>query len=300
MRVIPPVTITNTRLTSSSVAEPHATETAYNAGTTYAIGAEVVVAADHRKYESLQAGNVGNTPASSPSWWFDLGPTNRWAMLDILRNTRTVDASPVTVVLTPGVRINSLALLGLDATSVTVSMTNAGDTVYERTVDLNTREVLGWYDYFFEPFTTLPSMVLWDLPPFTAGILTIDIENAAGDVGCGAVVIGSYQYIGETEHQAESDALNFSTVERDEFGNAVLVPRRSIPKVTQTVFASKALVNAIRDLRDSLNASPAFWSSLDESDDDWFESFAILGIYRKFTINAQPTEAMLSIELEEI
>lgn len=46
---------------------------AYNAGSTYGIG-DVVSSAGH-DYQSLSNGNVGNTPASSPTFWQDLGAT---------------------------------------------------------------------------------------------------------------------------------------------------------------------------------------------------------------------------------
>ncbi len=122
MRVIPPLPITDAILTSSTCAEPSAGEAVYNAATTYAVGDVVIVAADHRTYQSLQAGNLANTPITSPTWWLDIGASNRWKMFDLLRNTQTEQASPLTVVLTPGLRVNSLALLGLVADSVTVSV----------------------------------------------------------------------------------------------------------------------------------------------------------------------------------
>lgn len=68
MRVTPPVTITPAKLTSSTAAATFA-PAAYNAGTTYAIGALVSVAADFRAYESLASANTGNTPSTSPLWW---------------------------------------------------------------------------------------------------------------------------------------------------------------------------------------------------------------------------------------
>jgi hypothetical protein len=302
MRVIPPLTITPAMLTSSTCAEPHASETAYNPATTYGLGDVVVVAADHRTYESLQAGNTGHTPSTSPTWWEDVGPTNCWKMFDILRNTQTEQASPLTVVITPGVRVNSIAVLGLEATSVSVSMTGGGPTVYTHTEDLNTRDVGDWYDYFFAPFSTRPSIVRFDLPPYSNGIITVAITNAAGDALCGSLVLGSYEYIGQIEWNPESDALNFSTVDRDVFGNAELVQRRSVPKTTQTLKLDKSRVDRVRNLRTALNAQPAVWSGLDDlNTDGYFEALLILGFYRKFTISPRNArEADIALELEEI
>ena len=72
-RLIRPILVTDAKLAASSV--PEALVAEYAAGTTYAAGdvrgattgtAQVV-------YQSLQAGNVGNAPASSPTWWKKLG-----------------------------------------------------------------------------------------------------------------------------------------------------------------------------------------------------------------------------------
>ena len=385
MRVIPPLTITNAILTSSTAVEPAVDEAAYNAATTYALGEEAILGSPtstvtisiaapgvvtwtahgqaeatpvvftttgalptgitagtlyylintatntfqiattttgkpitttgtqsgthtattqvHRKYESLQAANLAHYPtlAASSTWWSDVGPTNSWAMFDFLRNTQTEFTSPLTVVLTPGERINSVALLGLIADSVTISMTSGGDSVYSYTEDLSTREVFDWYDYFFEPFSTRGSVIRFDIPPYSNGIITIAITRTSGNVSCGACVLGNYVALGDTQYQAESDVLNFSTVTRDSFGNSTMSPQRNVPKSNQTVLCDKSRVNKARALRDDLNALPAVWSALDDTTDDYAEALLILGYYRKFSINmSMPSNAMISLELEEV
>ena len=222
-------------------------------------------------------------------------------MFDLLRNTQTEQASPLTVVLTPGVRVNSLALLGLVADSVTVSITSGGVPVYTKTQNLSTREVLDWYDYFFLPFTTMPSLVLFDLPPYTNAIITVTITSGSVNVKCGSLIVGSYVYIGDVQYDAESDALNFSTVERNTFGESLLIPRRTVPKTNQSVLCKKDRVDKVRDLRTALNAVPAVWSGLDNSTDGYSEALLILGYYRRFTIKiALPEHALITLELEEI
>ena len=279
------------------------TYAAYDGATTYALGDIVILvsANSHHIYQSLQAANTGHAPATEATWWLDLGPTNRWAMFDILRNTQTDAPSPLTVVITPGVRINSIALLGLEADSVTVSITSGGSTVYTHTQDLRSREVLDWYDYFFEPFSLMESVALLDLPPYTDAIITVEFTSASSNVKCGSLVLGSYVYIGNIQYNAESDALNFSTVERNTFGDSLLIPRRSVPKTNQTLVCKKDRVNKVRDLREALNAAPAVWVGLDDSTDGYSDALLILGYYRRFTINvAHPDDALITLELEEI
>lgn len=358
MRVTPPITITDAKLTSSTATEPH-NPSAYNAGTTYGLGAIVSVAADFKIYESLAAGNTGNTPSISPLWWrilgptetaynaattyglgdtvysatthriyeslaagnvgnplpvlpettttkwIDVGPTNKWAMFDLSSNTQTVQAtSPLTVVITPGQRINTIGLTGLSANSVTISATSVtgGGTVYPATtIDLNTRSVNDGYDYCFEPFSTCPSAVKFDIPPYTDIIITITISATTGNVKCGSLILGTHIYLGALQRGGTNDGLNFSTVTRDLWGNATLVPRRTLPKTDQTLQVSSARVNKVKKARIDLNAIPALWTGLDDSTSSWFDTFAILGIYTKFTIGAPHNNiAEISLSLEEI
>ncbi|NHZ94548.1 hypothetical protein [Massilia sp. CCM 8734] len=72
-RMIRPVAITDVRLLSSTV--PEAMEAEYASGTAYALGAKIGVTAGTAQlvYQSLQAGNTGHAPASSPTWWKPLG-----------------------------------------------------------------------------------------------------------------------------------------------------------------------------------------------------------------------------------
>jgi hypothetical protein len=357
VRVTPPVTITDAKLTSSTATEPHApsayaagttyaygdivkvvadfciyeslagsntentpstsplwwrkigtTEDAYNVGTTYGLGDTVYSAATHRCYESLAAGNVGNPlpvlPETTTTKWLDVGPTNKWAIFDLNANTQTVCASPLTVVVAPGERINTVGLTGLKGNSVIISATSVtgGGTVYPaKTINLNTREVLGPYSYCFEPFSTLPSAVVFDIPPYSDIIITITISSTSGTVKGGACVLGTYIYLGKLKSGASNDAQNFSTVTRDLWGNATLVPRRALPKTDQVLSVESFRVNKIKQARIDLNAVPALWTGIDDATSDWFDLLAILGIYTKFTIGAPYNNtAEINLSLEEI
>lgn len=302
MRVIPPLTITTALLTSSTAAEPGPGETAWNAATNYSIGTRAIRTGTHRVYEALLAGVDAGLPEDTPARWLDVGPTNRFAMFDLERNSSTVVSSPLTVVITPGQRINSIALLGIVADSIDIDVTVGMSSVYSYTEDLTTRVTSGWYDYFFGEFGTLPTVIKFDIPPFTSAVITVTLTATTGDVQCAALVIGTAVNLGETELNPRSDALNFSRIERDAFGSATLVPRRSVPKTTQVVWAEKGRVNKLREVRELLNAVPAIWSGLDDSTGEpYFEALLILGIYKQFTIDlAHHEHAVVTLELEEI
>lgn len=271
----------------------------YGSGT-YAKYYRVIDPIAHNTYESLIDGNTGNA-LTDETKWFLVGKTNRWAQFDVLRNTATVAASPLVTVLKPGVRVNAIMLAGLVATSVTITMTVGGTTVYTYTQDLNTRVVADSYDYCFKPFGTRPALALFNLPPYSTAAITITLTNTAGLVKCGDCLIGSAVYIGDIQYEAESDALNFSTVTRDKQGSATLEPERNVPKVIGQIFLPKALVDSAYDLRDALNGSVAAWVGIDDGTDGYFKSLLIKGFYRRMTINMKyPEHAIISLEIEEI
>lgn len=302
MKVIPPLTITDALLTSSTAAEPSAGETAWVSGTTYAVGDVRIRTATHRKYERLTAGAGTTAPESDAVNWLDVGPTNKWAMFDLFRNTATAQASPLTVVIEPNARVNSIALMGLQADSITITMTVSAVVMYTVTANLLIHSSLTWSDYFYGTFSRQPSFIKFDLPLFANAVITVTLTRASGDVQCGALCLGRYVDLGAVQSQARSDGLNFSTVTRDAFGNATLVPRRTVPKTDQTLIVDKLQVDSLRAARAALNAVPAVWSGLDEKTaDDYFEALLILGIYKEFSISLDnQTFATVSLQLEEI
>ena len=70
MKLINPIVMTDAQLNAVNVNETD--PGAYSAGTMYSIGDSVSVivsASEYYIYEALASGNVGHTPASSPTWW---------------------------------------------------------------------------------------------------------------------------------------------------------------------------------------------------------------------------------------
>lgn len=302
MKVIPPITITSALLTSSTAAEPGPGETAWNAATNYTVGQRAVRTTTHRVYEAVVAGVDSGLPENTPARWLDVGPTNRYAMFDLARNSATAAVGTLTVVIAPGKRCNAIALLGLVADHVDISMTVGASTVYSYSEDLSTRTTTGWYEYFYGEFGSRPSVVRFDLPPYASAVITVTMTISTGNVQCGALCLGTAVDLGCVEINPRSDALNFSRIERDGFGNATLVPRRTVPKTTQTLLVEKGRVNKLVDVRTALNAVPAVWSGLDDATGDgYFDALLILGIYKQFSIDmSYDAHAVATLELEEI
>jgi hypothetical protein len=265
-------------------------------------GVHTATAHIHRTFESLLAGNTGHPPAIDDGTnWIDVGPTNRWAMFDVLRNTQSIGPSPVTVVIAPGQRVDAIGLVQLVADGGTIEVIRGGVVRYSYTRRLVTRPTTGWYSYFFGKFRQIGEVGRKDLPPFTDAEIHITLTRAQGDVRCGGVVIGQHVYIGDVGFGAEDDALNFSTIDRKFDGSSELVRRRSVPKTSQTLRAPKKILPAVRRLRNDLNAVPALWMAIDDVDDPYFEAFLILGIYKVWRNTADlDTHFQQQLDLEEV
>ena len=231
MKFIRPTPITSAALLSSTVAESD--YAAWNAATAYALGARVIRASTHRIYERLVAGTTATAPESDIVNWIDIGPTNRWAMFDEKLGTVTTASNSLSVVLAPG-RINSLALLGVDADTVSVALVVSGVTVYTASLNLiNDSHVGNWYEYFYEPIyqqtevviTDLLDAALLDVPGYSDGQLTVTLTRTGGTVGVALMAVGVLFDVGDTQYGAQVSIRDYSRKEADAFGNYSLVKR---------------------------------------------------------------------------
>jgi hypothetical protein len=305
-RVVPPVVITDAILTDCSIAEPDTAggEQEWDSGGTYSAGDQVIRAAAHWTWELAPSGTGTNPPPTtageSNDDWLSVGPSNRWRALDLKRSTATTGPSPLSYELTPGARTDSIGALGIVADEVTFEVKVDGVTVYTYTQALKTRLTTGWFDYYTGAFYQVPTVYRHDLPPVTNAVIVATFTRDTGDVSVGSLLIGRYVNLGEVEARPESDALNFSTFDREFDGTSVLVPRRSVPKVTETCYAPKAAINKIRKARTDLNAAPALWTGLTDPTDGFADTLTLLGVYRRWTIT--PIEGglvMSQLEVEE-
>jgi len=273
---------------------------AWSDAVTYAQGDIVRDVASHKMYESIAGSNLNNVVTDESKWEY-LGYSNRWRMFDYTRSQPTERPGEIEVVVAPGVRFDAVALTGLigDEYAITITSTIGGGTIFTESGSLLDRQPLGWSDYFFSQRSYRETVVMTNIPPYTDSVITLTITGSTA--GCSAMVIGREFNLGATQYSAVSDAINFSSVSRDDDGNAVLTARRNIPQTSQTVWMDKARVNRSRKMRDDLNAVPAFWYAVPDSDDGYFEALAILGVYKEFSLNvAYPDKAVLNIKIERV
>lgn len=308
MKVIPPITITPAMLTSSSIAEPDTTvgEAVWVSGATYpTVGTLVILTSTHKVYYKLNTNvstNLTVAPNINTADWLDIGYTNRWAMFDNSRTTGSASTTTVTVVVTPSIAAaNSIALVGCVANSVVISVSDGVSETYNYTTKLTTRYTTGWYKYFYGYYEYRASVVLLDIPPSATNVITITFDMPASSGTIGNIIIGTFIDLGDIQINPVLEVLNFSKVERDTYGNSLLVPRRSVPKTAQKTFIPKTSVNKLIDTRKQLNAVPAVWVGIEDNTDAFFDPLLVFGVYKEFSISMDyPSHAIVSLQLEEM
>jgi hypothetical protein len=309
LRFIRPTAVTDAMLTSSTV--PETDYTAWSAATSYTVGTCVMraVAGVHRNFENLIAGVDATLPELATTGatprWLDLGATNRWAMFDRKVGTATTAANSMTVVLAPG-RINSLALLGIDAATVTVDLSVSGSSVYSASMDLTSGNLVGdWYQYFYEPvyqqdslvITNLVDATLMDLPAYSEGVLTVTLTRTGGTVSCGVMVVGLYADLGVTLYNPTVGIIDYSRKNVDIFGNYDILQRTFSKRMNCTALVQKAAVDQVARTLAQYRSTLLVWVGAG----NLYTSMIIYGFYKDWEISIDNfTYSNLSLQVEGV
>ena len=291
MRLLRPTVINDAALVSSNVPE---TVAAYNAGTTYGLAAQVRSDTTHRLYESVQASNTGHS-LDDPAWWADIGPTNRWAMFDQAVGTQTAGATGIDVTIEPSGRVDSLALLNVDAATVQIVVNDGVSDVYDQTFSMTSASgVNNWYSYFYEPIVRKTDLIVTDIPLISAPEIQIIADAGGGSCAIGAVIVGLSRLLGSTAYGAGVGITDYSIKAADDFGNYTITERAFARKGTFRILVDATASDEVYRVLSTYRATPVLYIGSDD-----YLSTAIYGFFRDFNIEiAYPLHHLCSLEVE--
>ncbi len=257
MKLIRPITITDARLTSASA--PEADYAAWAAGTAYTVGQRRIRVSTHGIYECLVAHTSvsGTPPESNPTQWLYVQPTNRWACFDTSISTVTTATGSLSYTITPGVRFGALALVGVQAGSVTVTVTQGGTTIYTatRTLTQTVSPIVDYLTYWLAEFQSKTVLLLDDLPSqYSGAVLTVTLTGSA--IQLGALVIGQPFDIGRTQRGFGAGITDYSKKDVDSFGNTTFVKRAYSKQMQATLVCSNTSIDSVARLLSALRATP--------------------------------------------
>ena len=231
MRVLVPLTISDSMVTTHPVAEPSGSEAAWVSAAAVTLGDVKIRATTHRKYQCLIT-HTGRTvlPENDPDYWEDIGPTDRWAQFDAGGSAQTATTTTMTTVVRPGF-MNAICLYRLTGSniSVTVKDAPAGATIYSYSGALD-GPYIDWYEWLFDPYRSITKLVCDEITPYPDPEVTIVITGS-GTVGCGGLLIGDLRTLvssdnaGGTQYGARAKPVDNSYVKINDYGNT-LVKRR--------------------------------------------------------------------------
>ena len=295
MKVLAPIAITDSMLTSSTVPETDYAEWA--AGTAYTAGQKVIRLTTHRIYEALTS-TTGDTPETSPTKWLDLGATNRWRAFDQKVGTATAQTGSIEWVIVPGQTIGSVGLLELVADSVRVRVSDAIDgIVYDRTQSLTGAITSAdWFTYFFEPVSRRPFALFSDLPSYRDPTITITVSGLAGEtVECGVCLLGQWhEFADAVGYGARVGIVDYSKKTVDDFGNTQITERAFSKRASWQMLVANTDIDKLQRTLASLRATPALYIGSDR-----FDVTLVYGFYRDFDITIEYfSHSECSIELE--
>jgi len=193
--------------------------------------------------------------------------------------------------------VTTVGALGLQGTSATLTVVDSVDgTVYDETIDLVDIGVSNLWEYFFLPYDFNDTAIFDGIPPYQdADInLSIDAATASEEARVGRVLVGIERSLGVTNYGVSVSILDYSTKERDGFGNLTLVPRRTVRLVDYDVKVPTDQVDFVVRSLERIASTPTLFIG-----DNKFASSVTFGIYRDFSQGiTSPSISDLAIQVE--
>lgn len=295
MQVIKPVAVTDAMLISTDVPETDHAE--WSAVTTYALGDRVILAATHKIYESLQAGNLDKAPATQTAWWIEVSPTNRWKAFDLSNSTQTAQADAMYFEIEPGQACNAVSILncaGVNSVRYRVTDPSFG-LIYDETYTLTTiPSESSWYAWFFSDRIEQEQNIDLSLPSYPNAVIRIDLTGAS-TMAVGVILLGQARMIGNTVYAGATVGIqDYSRKERNDYGDTILVERAFAKRASFTIFLENRQLDNVQTLLASVRATPCLWIGSNQ-----YNAATVFGFYKEFDISITYSDySECSIELE--
>lgn len=272
-----PITMTDTRLVASSLAEDD--HPAWSAATSYTAGQRVIRTETHRIYEALaNVGPSATPPESDPANWLDVCATNVWQPFDYYLADQAVGAD-VSYTIEPGGAADTLVAFNTICESIDVHVERAGETLMDATVAM-------------QAFTTSVDFFTWIMAvPEATSDRAIPIVYIPGStitltfngdfVAIGQIAIGMAEHWGAATWDTSLEFRDFSKVIVDDFGNRKFVQRNATYDISFHVVIPPGQVAAIKEKVRRARGKPAVYMATRDA----IYGSLVLGIMTKMSLD---------------
>ena len=266
---------------------------------TYNLGDQAVdlnqvykVVADPSTTDQPSVGAVADPPT-----WVLMGWSNQYRMFRDGRDSYSIRDESIDVTLNFAEIITTFAAIGLKGVSATLKMVDSVDgTVYDETISLGGIGAGDWWEYFFLQYDLSDTAIFKELPAYPNADISFTVSGGApsDQVIVGRVIAGAEEDLGVTNYGTSVSILDYSTKERDGFGNLTLVPRRTVRLVDYDVKVPSVVVDFVVRSLERIAATPTLFIG-----DELYSSSVTFGVYRDFTQGIDtPSLSDLTIQVE--
>lgn len=305
----------------------------YDATAIYPLGERVQDSTTHKVYESLVAGQTGTTTTSAPVWggggssvvptaptapptvtvtnstllddtkWLPVGTTNRWAMFDLDKTTKTVWRNEIKNIFR-SLRATSMSLYGLRGRNLRIdlvdtdTLTGLANNVFWTSGDvaLDKSVVLDFADWLDVPPVPVGSVSFTNITP-ASGWFRVVITGP-GEVACDSLITGDFFSIGGTEYGASFGISDYGEKTWDQWGNYTYKKGTYSDKVRITTFFDNADLAAVAAGLKSVRGKPCGYIATDL---DTFKPLNALGVFADFQVVVKyAAKSLCSIEIDSL
>ena len=291
MEILNPITITDGMLTSNITI----TETAWTAGT-YSLGTQ--------RYKGtilyqVIVTSTSDDPAvgvlADPPTWSNIGSINKWKMFNEIVGDQSSRATPIDVTIVSPSVVTSLALINIEASSVSVTVTDPIDgLVFSETKATADIGVIDWWEYFFLPYESLGDMIFTGLPSYSNANTRVVITQAGGTAKCGELVLGQSKFIGYTQFGTSVGIIDYSKKETDALGRFIISPKAFSKRIDFDIDLDTNAVSSVQKYLADNRTRPMVWIG-----DPVTPATIVYGFFKNFSIVlSNPASAACTIQVE--
>jgi len=268
MKILPPITITDSLLFSSTFANDVAD---WSAGT-YLLGDEAVE--DHTVYEVVADPSTTDQPsvgaAKATPTWIAKYADNEYRMFDQSIGTVSTGTGTESVVIEPVSGITTLVLIGVECAEVTVTVEDSGGAeIYSETQTLFSIAAPDWWEYFFGDREYRRTAIFDGIPGSVVNpTVTVEVTNgASGAISVGTLALGKIQtYASAVDYGASGGIRDFSYIAQDDFGNRSIVERQYATEASWSIRVEKRLADRLYRALAAGRATPRVYIGSGEYD----------------------------------
>lgn len=269
---------------------------AWAVGTAYVTGNKVIVTGQTSIYECVTGCTGVNPSTDTTGKWSNIGRVNAWKMFDGFMSTATAYADEINVSIRPGAKVDCIALFGLVASSVRVTVTDTIEgLVYDQLVSTMSHVAeVSWYSYYFSPQLEQNVLVLSDLPRTATCTIGVQIALPGATAECSMLLVGSKDEIGTCGAGVAFGIEDYSAKTTDTNGNITVQQRAYADRVSYQILIDSADNARIKKRLAALRATACVFVA-----DPDFPETVCYGYYKSFfpvLQSAERTDCQLEIE----